>query len=53
MTSSDAGTVVLLTDGTVGRVASPARVGDRVAVYLNDENGNPIERTGTVQEVLQ
>lgn len=45
--------IVLLTDGTVGRVTSLASVGDRVTVYLHDENGNPIERTGTVQEVLQ
>ncbi len=45
--------IVLLTDGTVGRVERPAQVGDRVTVYLHDENGLPIERTGVVQEVLQ
>lgn len=44
---------VLLTDGTVGRVERPASVGDRVTAFLHDENGNPIERTGVVQEVLQ
>lgn len=48
-----AGMIVLLVDGTVGRVECPASVGDRVTVYLHDENGNPIERTGVVQEVLQ
>lgn len=44
--------IVLLTDGTVGRVEGPASVGDSVTVHLHDENGNPIERTGTVQEIL-
>jgi hypothetical protein len=42
---------VLLTDGTVGTVEA-AEVGETVTVSLHDENGMPIEVTGTVEEIL-
>lgn len=44
--------VVLLKDGTVGRVDS-AKVGDKVTVSLQDENGLPIEVIGIVEEILE
>ena len=43
---------VLLEDGTVGNTSFPVEVGDRVAVDLHDENGNPITVEGVVKEIL-
>ena len=44
--------VVLLNDMTVGKIEY-AEVGQVVTVSLNDENGNQIEKTGVVIEVLE
>lgn len=44
--------IVLLKDGTVGKTNS-ATVGERVTVSLHDENGNPIEVNGVVEEILE
>ena len=43
---------VRLTNGTVGKV-DKAREGDMVTASLHDENGTPIEVTGTVAEILE
>jgi hypothetical protein len=43
---------VLLTDGTVGKIKS-AEVGQNVTVLLNDENGNQIEVSGIIEEILE
>ena len=44
---------VAIEDGTTGEVIDGApMVGETVTVRLNDENGNPITRTGTVNEIL-
>lgn len=51
---------VLLKDGTVGEVCDStldgqhpsAFMGEQINVHLHDENGNPIEVTGELVEVL-
>lgn len=43
---------VLLKDGTTGKVDN-AKIGDEVTVSLHDENGMPIQVTGTVEEILE
>jgi len=45
---------VLLKDGTVGKITSvnPPFTGYEMTVTLSDENGNPIEVTGVVEEIL-
>lgn len=44
---------VLLEDGTVGALdIDKAVVGSEVTVELQDENGNKIEKTGIVKEIL-
>ena len=45
-------TDVMLTDGTVGKMDHTPTVGDDVTVHLHDENGNEIEKTGTVSDIL-
>lgn len=52
---------VLLDDDTTGTINSDtldgqsavAFVGETVNVHLHDENGNPIEKEGTLVEVLE
>ena len=52
--------VVLLSDGTVGTINPDTIdyqdvdgfIGEEMTVHLNDENGNPIERTGILEAVL-
>lgn len=44
---------VLLRDGTVGDTDYNAKDGDTVRVDLHDENGNQIQITGEVEEVLE
>jgi hypothetical protein len=43
---------VALKDDTVGKTSSKASVGQKVTIKLQDENGNIIEKTGIVKEVL-
>lgn len=51
---------VLLDDGTVGTITSDElagrpvedMIGEVVTVHLQDENGNPITRSGRLEEVL-
>jgi hypothetical protein len=52
---------VVLADGTVGTIDSDTIngqhaddfIGDIVAVHLADENGNPMERRGLLEEVIE
>jgi len=46
---------VLLSDGTVGKItsANPPYTGYEMTVTLRDENGNPLEVTGVVEEILE
>ena len=52
---------VLLKDATVGTISADTLggqsaedfIGEQVNVHLYDENGNPIERTGELIEVLE
>jgi hypothetical protein len=45
---------VLLEDGTIGQASSihDDIVGELWTVELQDENGNKIQKTGTIKEVL-
>lgn len=43
---------ILLEGGTVGTIEGSVNIGDIVTVKLFDENGNIIEATGTVKEIL-
>ncbi len=43
---------VLLKDGTVGQIDDDVSVGDEATVLLHDENGNPMEVDGVVEEIL-
>ena len=45
---------IRLNDETVGEVNSlvPVEEGDRVTVVLHDENGLPIKKVGSVEEIL-
>lgn len=52
---------VLLKDQTVGIISSDTLdgqhpesfIGDRINVHLHDENGNAIERQGTLVDVIE
>lgn len=45
---------VMLKDGTVGKVdCLVVNVGELVTVDLHDENGMPIQITGTIEEILE
>ena len=45
---------VLLDTDTVGTlICESVTIGERATVRLHDENGVPIEQTGTVVEVLE
>lgn len=46
--------ILLLQDGTVGQIhAVCVRIGDSVTVYLHNENGKIIKKTGIVAEILE
>ena len=44
---------LLLKDQTVGKYDGSCEIGDIVTVQLHDENGNPIEVTGEVIDILE
>jgi hypothetical protein len=46
-------TVGIINDDTLDGQHPDAFVGERVNVHLHDENGNPIERQGTLVDVLE
>ena len=43
---------ILLQDGTVGTTDYDCEIGDTITVSLHDENGNNIEVTGIVEEII-
>jgi len=47
---------VLLTDNTIGEIVSDSNkapeTGEIASVTLHDENGNPVESSGTVEDIL-
>ena len=45
--------VVVLENGTVGITEKKVEIGQVVTVLLQDENGNYIEDTGKVEEILK
>lgn len=49
----DNGTVGTINDDTLDGQNAESFVGDIVTVHLHDENGNPIEASGKLVEVLE
>lgn len=44
--------IVLLEDKSTGEINENVSVGEEVTVTLHDENGNEIEKTGIIEEIL-